>query len=1078
MAVFICTIALVSAQTNKQFKGKVIDDSSKAGLPDATIAVTAGAFKKTIKSDASGTFTVLIPADAKSVQLAVSYSGYANETFTVTATADANLRLKRQVNDIEDVVVIGYQTVKRKDVQASVASVGAKDLKDVPINSVAEALNGRLAGVTANASEGSPDAEIRVRVRGGMSITGDNNPLYIVDGVQVENGLNSVVLQDIQSIDVLKDASATAIYGARGANGVVIITTKSGKKGKMKVSYNMFVGKRVLPKTLKVLSPYEFILYNYERSLTNSTDSSSFAKSFGSYFDTLNVYKNYDPVSWQDEVMGQAGFTQMHNIGLSGGTKKTNYNFGYTYNDDKAIVVNSSYKRHQVSFKGDHKITDKLKAQITVRYTNQNVYGAGVSDERGSSYSRLRNAVKYRPFLFAAEDLEDDDPFADQNVGNGLSLINPYTLAFAEFRRKSSDQVNISGALTYTISKNLSFKSTFGYDTRSTIDRQFYDSASSYSRNFGSKKPAAFLDSVKTQSIINSNVLSYSLKKKKHNFSVLFGQETVTFKTTTDSRYYNLLPNFINQDVAFKNSSLGTLIAGYPKHIETKSTLLSFFTQMSYDFAKKYYFTFNVRADGSSKFSSENRWGYFPSGSVAWKVKNESFLKDVNWVNDFKFRVGFGTVGNNRINDYLYQTTFRNDQIYYGINGLLAPGYSETSLVNRNLVWESLVNTNFGLDFTLFKNKVDVSIDYYVNNSSQLLLDVPVASTYGFSTQLQNIGKTQNKGWEFQINSTIIRKKAFSWNVGFNMSFNENIVKALGTNQTQFFPAASWGVSGQPTDYIVRIGQPVGAMWGLTNDGFYTTDDFDYNTTTQQYTLKAGVVRSNVVGGVSLGMIEQPGSIKFKDLNGDGIVDLTNDRSIIGNPTPKFTGGFSNNFTYKTWDLSMFFNFSYGNDIYNANKIEFTNGYTSRSNMLDIMSERWKTIDATGKRVQWLSGNNAYGAAPDQLKAINANAKIWQPITGTGAFYPSSWAIEDGSFLRINNVTLGYSLPVKTLVQLSKLHISRLRVYVTANNLAVLTSYTGYDPEVSVRRSPLTPGLDYSAYPRSRSYVFGLNVTF
>jgi TonB-linked SusC/RagA family outer membrane protein len=651
LVALFCTITVLHAQSTKQFKGKIIDDSSKSGLSDATIAVSATGFKKTIKANESGNFSVLIPSEAKTVQLSVSYSGYSTASFTFDAGEFANVKLKRDVQDMEDVVVIGYQTVRRKDVLSSVASIGGKDIKDMPINSVAEALNGRLAGVTATASEGSPDAEIRVRVRGGMSITGDNNPLYIVDGVQVENGLNSVVLQDIQSIDVLKDAAATAIYGARGANGVVIITTKSGKTGKPRVTYNMFIGVRTLAKKLNVLNPYEFVLYNYERSRNSSTDSSSFANFFGTTWDTLNVYKNVDAIDWQKEIFGQTGIAQTHNIGVSGGSKKTTYNFSYTYTNDKAIVVNSNFKRHQLNLKADHKFSSKLKMGVSARYTNQNVYGAGVSDDRGSSYSRLRNAVKYRPFLAEGQDIDDDDPAAIENPGNGLSLINPFQLVNAEFRRKSTDQLNLTANISYQISKRWSFKSTFGFDSRKVIDRQFSDSVSSYSINFGSRKPIVNLDSTKTQTITNSNVLSYALKnyKKKHDFDFLIGQETYELTTSLNQSYYNLLPNGIDKDDAFGNASLGTYILSYPRFIKTKYTSLSFFSRLSYTYNKKYFFTFNVRADGSSKFAPDERWGYFPSASFAWRMKNEKFLKDVNWLNDIKFRVGYGTVGNNRI---------------------------------------------------------------------------------------------------------------------------------------------------------------------------------------------------------------------------------------------------------------------------------------------------------------------------------------------------------------------------------------------------------------------------------------------
>jgi hypothetical protein len=382
-----------------------------------------------------------------------------------------------------------------------------------------------------------------------------------------------------------------------------------------------------------------------------------------------------------------------------------------------------------------------------------------------------------------------------------------------------------------------------------------------------------------------------------------------------------------------------------------------------------------------------------------------------------------------------------------------------------------------GVDISLLKSRINLSVDVYNNSSKDLLLSVPTASTYGYTSQLQNIGKTSNKGIELQLSGIIIQKPGnFSWSANFNISANKNKVEALGVNQPFFFPAASWGVNGQPTDYIARIGDPVGSMWGLVTDGFYTTDDFNYAAGTGGYgiyTLKAGVPSY----GTALGNV-QPGALKFKDLNKDGVIDINNDRQIIGNPTPKFTGGLNQQFTYKQWDASVFVNFSYGNDIYNANKIEFTNGFTPNSNMLDLMKNRWRVVTESGQTAQFINASSQIvGIAPNLLSALNANATIWQPGRGTGAaaFIPHSWAIEDGSFLRINNITVGYSLPAK---KISGLKMSRLRFYLTANNLAVLTSYSGYDPEVSVRNSPLTPGLDYSAYPKSRSFVFGVNASF
>jgi TonB-dependent SusC/RagA subfamily outer membrane receptor len=389
-----------------------------------------------------------------------------------------------------------------------------------------------------------------------MSITGDNSPLYIVDGVQVENGLSTISPQDIQSIDVLKDAAATAIYGARGANGVIVITTKSGKPGRLIVSYNGFVGVKELAKRLDVFNPYDFVKYQWERSRSSSTDSASFARNFGTTWDTLQNYKNVDAVDWQGETFGRTGISTTHNLSASGGSKKLTYNFGYTYNNDKAIVINSDYKRHLFNAKGEYKINKQLKIGAGARYTHQEVQGAGVSDTKGSSYNRLRNAVKYRPFLSDAQDIDDSDPLADQNVGNGLNLYNPVALANQEYRRKTTDAVNVNMTLTYNITKNLVFKSTAGYDYNHFTDLQFNDSITPYAITQGSRKPIAGMDTVTKRIITNSNVLTWSVKgfKKIHDFDMLVGQETYDLRTESHTSLYGNYPLNTSPTKAFSET--------------------------------------------------------------------------------------------------------------------------------------------------------------------------------------------------------------------------------------------------------------------------------------------------------------------------------------------------------------------------------------------------------------------------------------------------------------------------------------------------------------------------------------------
>ncbi len=1076
-------VSAFSQTPTKTVKGKVTDDSTGSFLPYANVSLV-GTTKKT-QTDSLGNFSIQIPDDGKPYSLKVGYTGYVDKTVTVTGNSVVIKLANDGSNNPNEVVVqTGYYTVKKKELMASVSSVSAKDLKDIPINSAAEALNGRLAGVTATTAEGSPDANITIRVRGGGSITQDNSPLYIVDGVQVENALNTIVMQDIQSIDVLKDAAAISIYGARGANGVIVITTKSGKPGKMKVTYNGFYGTKKITKKLDVMDPYNFVLYEYERSRGDATDSASFAKSFGSYFDTLSVYKNMPMVDWQDQIMGRTGNTQMHNVSASGGNKNTSYVFGYTHNDDNAIIRNSAFRRDQFTLKIDQKITKKIKLSVSGRYFNQNVYGAGTSDDK-TSYSRLRNTVKYRPYLSPGQDLDDADDFADPNAGNSLSLVNPIQLNNQEYSKKTTNNYNVTASLSYNnIIKNLSFKSTVGYNKQDYVVRMFSDTVTSTAKLQGGGNPVVQLDTTLTTSLNNNNVFTYSLKNlhNKHDIDLLVGEETNQTVTESHKNFFINYPKGIGHDDAFDNTSMATPQAGYPAYIKAKATYLSFFGRASYSYLKKYMVAFTFRADGASKFAEDLRWGYFPSASIGWNIKNEKFMQNADFFSSLKLRGTIGTVGNSRMEDYLFITTFgtqtrnpANGNLvpgYYGLNNVLVPGYYSQSLVNSALKWETTVNRNIGLDMTILKNRLDVSIEYYNNSTKDLLLDVPIANTYGYSTQLQNIGKTSNKGVEIQLSATVIRdtKHNFNWNANFNMSFNKNRVEALGTNQTAFFPQSSW-LSSNPNDYIVRVGDPVGSMWGLVSDGMYTVSDFNYNASNGIYTLKPGVVSDvSIVNGPV-----QPGSAKYKDLNGDGVVDIKNDMTVIGNPTPKFTGGLNQQFTYKNWDASVFINFSYGATIYNANKIEFTNGYTKRSNILAMMNNRWKTIDAAGNVIQRANSTQVWGIAPDQLAAVNVNAQLPQPLRGAGGFYPSSWAMEDGSFLRVNNITLGYTLPVRTL---AKMGINKLRVYGTVNNLAVLAGYSGYDPEVSVRKSGLTPNLDYSAYPKSRSFIFGVNVSF
>lgn len=1049
---------------DRQVSGVITSADTRQPVEGATVAVKGT--KITALSNQQGRFTISINND-KAV-LVITHTGFVPVELEVGNKSSVEASLVAEVKSLDDVVIIGYQTVKRRDLLSSVSSVGARDLKDIPVNSVSEALTGRLAGVQITQSEGSPDASAVIRVRGGGSITQDNSPLYVVDGIQVENALSVLAPQDIESIDVLKDASATAIYGARGANGVVIITTKGGKAMKTRINYNGLVGVRQLANALDVMHPYDFVMYQYERTRGSLSERDGFQNTYGRWED-LELYKNVPFVDWQDEMFGRNALMQTHNVSVMGGTASTKFNLSVTSNTEDGIMLGSDFDRKLINFRFDHTVNNKLKVGMTVRYNNTTVNGAGTANAGSSATNRLRHAIKYRPILMGGQDIMDYDPdYALETNANSLSLVNPILLNQAEYRRNYNSTSNFSGYFNYEINRFLSFRSTLGYDISNVRQNAFNDTITSIARQ-NSNMPTASINTQTRNTLNNSNVLSFTMNKSGTAFSdrndldVVLGQELfeTVYKTYgIETRYF---PVGITPKAALGNMGLGSAPTGAtqppPTSTEITSRVFSFFGRVNYAFDKKYLASFTLRADGSSKFAEGNRWGYFPSGTLAWRISEERFMENLKpTISDLKLRMSYGRAGNNRINDFLYLTQFVANT-YYSINDQLITAFRPSELANANLVWETTVSRNLGLDIGLFNDRLQISADAYKNTTSDLLVNVPVPTSSGYTQQIQNVGATSNKGIELQINGTPVANRNFTWRANFNISFNKNNIETLGKYQDFFLFSSGWGGANQPADYLVKPGQPVGTIWGLYTDGYYTVNDFDYNNGV--YTLKANVANNSGITATA----PQPGMLKFKDTNGDNVID-DKDRGIIGNTQPKFFGGLNQQFSYRNFDLSIFLNFQVGNDVYNANKLEFTSGYTVNSNLLSSMNDRWRTVDENGVVV----------TDPAALAKLNENAKLWAPLRSASSFYVHSWAIEDGSFLRVNNITLGYSLPSRLL---KKAKIENFRVYATVNNLAVWTRYTGYDPEVNTRRStPLTPGVDYSAYPRSRAFICGLNLTF
>ncbi len=1054
-------------QQPRKISGKVTDFSG-APIPDVTIAAK-GTNKGTI-SDSDGRYTLAdVPAGIKT--LVFSFVGMRTQEIEIAGKSTIDMTMEEETIGLEEVVAVGYGTVRKKDLTGSVASISGAQLKDIPVTSVSQAMAGRMPGVQVTKTEGSPDAEIKIRVRGGGSITQDNSPLYIVDGFPVDN-LNDIAPTDIASIDVLKDASSTAIYGARGANGVIIVTTKGGTEGEAKVNYNMYYGIKKVTKTLDVLDPYEYAFWQYE----GQPESPTIQRYFGDFRD-FDLYKEMPGTNWQDEIFGRTGTSLYNNVSISGGTRVAKYNISLTRNDEEEIMLGSGYDRTNLTVKTSYNAKKWLKLELNTRLSNLNLKGAGTGQQSsGETNSRLPHIIQFHPI----EGLSDfvDTETDDFEIANTYT-INPLEQTKDDYRRLKTFSVNINGAADIKLSKNLTYRFELGYQSSKSKTNRFYGLKTSNVRNYGEQPMAE----IKTKDITVyrlANTLTYFQRDflPNHNLTVMAGEElnySVTDDMTVASKYF---PKYIDPESALSMMNLGlpdpTVTINNPPNKTS-----SFFGRLNYDYKGKYLLSSTLRADGSSKFARGNRWGFFPSASVAWRLSDENFMESTKqWLSNLKARVSYGQSGNNRIADNAWKKTFS-----VGSGTIYMEGdertptvfiFPESTLSNPRLKWETTVTRNAGLDFGLFRQRLSGTVEAYKNTTRDLLIRRSIPSSSGYSTQYQNIGQTSNRGFEVTLEGIIIDRRDFLLSASFNIGFNKNRIDDLG-GVDQWEASSGWASADGPTgDYLVKKGGQVGMMYGYQTAGMYTFDDFDYNESTGIYTLKENVPNNS---GLLAALRFWPGSLKFVNQNpGEGetseekvSVDAAHDRVVIGNANPKHTGGFNLTAQYKGFDLSVFFNWVYGNNIYNANKLNFTSRQSGRNykNLLNIMNSD-NRFTYVNKKTGKVAGSM------DELKEINKNATMWSPLHSKVQLH--SWAVEDGSFLRLNNLTFGYSLPRRLI---SKIGVEQLRIYLTGYNLWIWTNYSGFDPEVDTQRStPLTPGVEWSAYPRSRSYNAGLNLTF
>ena len=1033
--------------------GRVTETESGEGLPGVNIIIK-GTTLGTI-SDINGNYSLRVNNPQTDV-LVFRFIGYTEQEVPVNGQTSLNVAMQTTSIGIDEVVAIGYGTVQRRDITGSVASVKGDVLQSIPVASATEAITGKLAGVQVAATEGSPDAEIRIRVRGGGSITGDNTPLFIVDGFPVES-ISDIPASDIESIDVLKDASSTAIYGSRGANGVIIVTTRTGVTGKVRVNYNAYTGWKKLANKLDVLSPFDFVKWQYERALlANEVDK--FTRIYGNYQD-LDLYGEIQPNDWQEQVFGRTGFTFNHNISITGGTENTNYSLSYSHIDDKAIMQLSNFKRDNLSLKLSNKPNDRITIDLSLRYANTQIEGGGANEQNevSSADSRLKYAMIFPPFPIPGltDTHETDQEFF---------LYHPIVALSDNDRFQKRITYNLSGSIAWEVFNNMILKSEVGLDDYRNADDRFYGTTTYYVKNRPSGenqgKPAVIFDKVLRETYRNTNTLSYDLKNvlpKNQRLNLLFGHEYIIRHQENHNTIVHGFPSTFSFADATKLSAQG-IANSIDNYLFPDDILLSFFGRFNYDILGRYLFSATYRADGSSKFSKGNKWGYFPSAAVAWRVSDEAFMEGTNnWLEDMKIRFSYGTAGNNNIPPGQMAQTLEVRTTTW-VNNFNSYWAGTSTMANPDLKWETTITRNLGLDFTTLRGRLNGSLEAYINNTKDLLIRFPTPGT-GYTDQYRNMGETENRGVEATVNWFVIDNPNFGLSFSGNIGFNKNRIKSLGL-MDNFSDASGWASTEIGADYWIETGGSVGQMYGYISDGRYEVSDFEgYINGT--WVLKEGVADTRPVIGTV-----RPGSMKLVDKTGDGVVDVS-DRTIIGDANPLHTGGFTLNARAYGFDFLASLNWSYGNDIYNANKIEYTSSskYHSR-NMIAEMEDgnRWTNLREDGT----ISND------PAELAQMNSNTTMWSPYMARFIF--SDWAVEDGSFLRLNTLTLGYTLPPGLM---NNLNIQALRLYVSGYNVHTWTKYSGFDPEVSTRRkTPLTPGVDYSAYPKSRSLVVGLNLTF
>ncbi|PST83632.1 hypothetical protein C7T94_13930 [Pedobacter yulinensis] len=1015
----------VAARQQADISGRVLDEQG-APVPGATVRLKSG--KGATVTDSEGRFTLrgVGPAEI----LVISYQGL--QTIELPASGNlAAVTLKVAENELNDVVVVGYGTTQKKDLTGSVSTVSATQLRDLPVTSIDQKLTGQIPGVQITSPTGAPGGGVNIKIRGTGSITAGNNPLFVVDGFAISNSggqtynpLNVISPEDIESVTVLKDASSTAIYGSRGSNGVIVITTKRGKTGRPVVSVNSYAGMQHIPQKGRpdVLNGTEYAQFRKEMIQDDFASRGLTATDADIPAPFRNPAQYGAGTDWYDAVLRNAPQINI-DLSLRGGSENTRYSASIGRLDQKGTIRYTDYERYSLNFNLESDITKKLKVGISIAPTgavqNRNGFETGIRDV-------LTRTLWLSPIVPITDAAGNRTVFITSpgaiGAGNPLN-----TLEFAGTKAKYFRGIGTAFA-EYRIIDGLSARYGFNYDY--TNNSSFAFNPSFVIGETGNQNPNPSIPSSSTAQNTTSNWLSEITLTYDKSFGKNHRINAVAGYTAQEERYEGYSFGATNYpDNLIESINAATLLNGNAAGIE-KWALISYLGRVNYTFKDRYLFTATFRTDGSSRFGANSRYGMFPSGAFAWRLSQEEFLKDVSWLDDLKLRASYGRTGNFNIPNYQYASSIGNSN--YSFGGSLASGRTSGSIANEDLTWEKADELDLGVDMTVLKNRIGLAVDYYNRITSSLLLNAELPSASGFSTATVNLGKVRNRGLEIAVNSKNLTG-AFTWNTNANISINRNVVLELNPGNGNA-PIYSGRSGGGFFTHKTEVGKPIGQFYGYVFDGLYQS---------------AAELNSQPKHGTSV-----VGSVRYRDVDGNGIIEDLKDFDVIGNSQPDFTCGLTNTFGYKNFDLNVLLVGSQGGQIMKTGN-EFLTNTDGVFNVDRKVLNRWRSPASPGD-----------GRTPTTVGGRTLYREV------------SSLWIEDAGFLRIQNVSLGYNFRQKFIGAAGL--IKTLRLYASVQNLATFTKYTGANPEAGTNDgfSALTPGRDFLAYPLPRIVTAGINMTF